>query len=148
MFKQLSFGVLAVVTGCTGSDAKDTNVDSGTDVPAESLSIVGEYVDDFGTEHTITDDVWTQTYPGYDPSTYAIETFGADWLVAQNGDENSYSAGLWSRFDWLDDPMGLYYCQTAYDAASAEEAEAATPADRSDLEAGCGGFPFSNLMSQ
>jgi hypothetical protein len=143
----MSFGVvLAVVAGCTGDDSK-TTTDSGAPTTTPTvLSIVGSYEDEFGTEHVITEEVWTQTYPGAAPLTFEIDTFGADWLVAQNGPDNAYSPDLWSRFDWVEVDGDLYYCQTAYDAPDAASAEAATPADTTDVDAGCGGFPFSMLL--
>jgi hypothetical protein len=138
------FGVvLAVVTGCAGDDGPPTT-DSGT-TPTEALDIVGAYVDDFDTAHEITETTWTQTYPGYDPLTFAISQWGDDWLVAQNGADNAYSADLWSRFDWVWEGGVLYVCQSAYDAVDEDAAVATPAADGSDLDAGCGGFPFSAL---
>jgi hypothetical protein len=140
--RAILFGVvLAVVTGCGDDEPKTT--DSGT--PPDSLAIVGTWLDEFDTEHVIDEEAWTQQYAGYDPLVFEIAAWGDGWLVAQNGAQNAYFAGAWSRFDWAWDGELLLVCQSAFDAPDQAAAEAATPADTRDLDAGCGGFPFSTL---
>ena len=41
----------------------------------------------------------------------------------------------------------MYYCQSTYDAADEAAAESAVSADSSDLDAGCGGFSWSQLKT-
>ena len=66
------------------------------------------------------------------------------WIVAQNDEYNEYNPLLWSKFEWTWDADGeLYYCQSAYDAATEEDAFAAEGADATDLSGGCGGFGWS-----
>ncbi len=142
-------GVVLTVLAACGSDPKDDTTDTDTGKPTDGgLAIAGSYVDAFGTAHEITDTLWTQTFAGYDPSTFEIAAYDNDasYLVAQNGSDNAYSAGLWSRFDWMADGDDLYYCQTVFDAADQAGAEGAARADDTDLDgAGCGGFPWTLL---
>ncbi len=111
----------------------------------EALEIVGSYQDPYGGTHLITDDLWDQGGMG---GKYHIADYDnqKDYLVAQNDEQNTYNPGKWSRFDWVWHNGTLYYCQTAYDKSSQEEAEAVTPADPADPEqGGCGGFPWTKL---
>ena len=66
------------------------------------------------------------------------------WLIAQNGADNSWNPGLWSRFDWTWNG-DLYYCQTAYAAATEADARATPAADAANLESGCGSFSWTAL---
>ena len=66
------------------------------------------------------------------------------WIVAQNASTNAYNPDLWSKFEWMYDADTMYYCQSAYDAADAQTAQD-TMADRTDVNAGCGGFGWSVL---
>ena len=109
-----------------------------------ALSIDGDWLDGWGGQHSISAFTWTN-----EGSTYDIaEASDADgWLVAQNGASNSWNAGLWSRFDWTWDAEGaLWYCQTAYDAPSREDAAATPAADASEpATTGCGSFSWTSM---
>ena len=67
--------------------------------------------------------------------------------MAQNSDDDQFSPGLWSKYDWTWDSEELYYCQSTYAADSEAGALAAESANASDLATGCGGFPWS-LMEE
>ena len=135
----------------TGSDAgadtamEDGGVDAG-DTSMDGIEIAGSYTDDFGGTHVISSEDWLQENGG-GTSTFAILTYDneTDTAIAQNGSDNPFSADLFSRFDWLVDGSTLYICQTAYDAETAEAADAVTPADSTDLTGGCSGFAWSIL---
>lgn len=124
------------------TESTDETTETETDTTGtEGLEIVGEYVDEWGSEHTITDEQWQQDALLFHVLSYDNET---DSLIAENDANNEWSAGLFSRFDWAWDGDSLYYCQTVYDAETAEDAEAAEPADAGNLEGGCGeGFPWT-----
>lgn len=124
-----------------------TGTASGT-VTGDALQIAGSYVDQWGTEHSISDTDWQQSFGTASLYAFAITQFDNDaqFVIAQNGPSNGYNPDLWSRFDWTDDGMGgLWYCQTAYSAATEDEALMTAPADSSDLAYGCGGFGWTNL---
>jgi len=127
--------------------------DEGTDPAVEAeeqgdLLILGEYADNWGSYHSVTAATWTT---GYAPNAavFHIETYSndAEYLIAENDADNAFAAGLWSRFDWTEDGGDLYYCQTAFDAASAADAETTEPADDGDLVEGCGGFGWTQLIA-
>ncbi len=113
------------------------------------LALVGSYTDEWGTEHAVEPWLWT-TDPGVPASTATydvVQYHNADrWLIAQNGAANLYNPSLWSRFDWTDFQGDTFSCQTAYDAATADDALATPAADPTDPTAGgCGGFAWTNL---
>ena len=113
-------------------------------VPA--IEIAGSWDDSFGGSQQITSFLWTQGAYLFHIQQYDND---AKWAVAENDASNEYNAGLFSRFDWHWDAAGdLWYCQTAYDAASAEDALSADAPDSSDLEtAGCGGFSWTMMTA-
>ncbi len=70
----------------------------------------------------------------------------ADFLIAQADSKNQYYASLWNRFDWnVDGNNVLRVCETAYQAATEQEALATPAANAQDFDKGCGGFPWSVL---
>jgi len=108
--------------------------------------VTGDWVDDYQTSHTITTTRWLMG-----TSTFEITKLNptSKYLVAQNGSANSYNPSKYSRFDWIKDASGqLYYCQIAYDKASASDAEAVNTANSSSpATGGCGSFAWSRLSA-
>lgn len=154
------FAMLAMM-GCDDTDDGIDGVDAGADVGADSdadvnldagrdtSDILGTWVDSFATEYTITSTEWRQTFDA-DISTYAILTLDRDSMVviAENGADNAFSPGKFSRFDWTQFDDRLFYCQSAFDAETAEAAASGAGSDPSDPEnGGCGGmFPWTELL--
>ena len=129
--------------GCSGFPWTHLGLDQGL------LALTGSYTDGWGTDHVVEPWQWT-TAPGVpgDEAVYAVAQYNNDagWAIAQNAATNTYSPGLWSRFDWSIDQGDTWMCQTAYDAATADDALATSPADATDpATAGCGGFGWTNL---
>jgi len=133
-------GVLLGAVGCGSTDDGGVEGEPGEDA---QLEITGTYVDDFMGTHQVTDELWTQG-----DYVFHIQSFDneADYLIAQNDAGNEYNPELWSRFDWHEEASQLYYCQSAFDAPSAAEAEGAS-ANTGDLMAGCGDFAWSTLST-
>ena len=122
----------------TAAEETDTE-DTGT---VDSLEMIGMYIDNWGSSHDITQENWTSAGSIYNISQFDNE---ADWLIAQNDAANEYNPELFSKFQWSFDPSGtLFYCQSAYDAATEQDAMSAA-ADPNDLDTGCGGFSWSEL---
>jgi hypothetical protein len=138
---------ILLVAACSGDQGKDevsptgTTGDTGTPT---GLAIAGTYTDEFGTEHVVDDVSWTQTFPGSSPTTWTITSYDNDgmFVIAQNSPDDPYNPDLWSRFDWTGD---VHYCQAAFGAATEADALATPRPDDADLEAGCGGFPWTDL---
>jgi hypothetical protein len=129
-------------TDPTDTDPTDTDP-TDTDPSDIELSIQGEYVDNYGTDHMITQSTWVSG-----SSMFAITYVSNEdqMLVAQNDSGNGYYPDLWSRFDWTENEDGLWYCQTAYGAESEEAAMNTEAADASDpANSGCSGFSWSKL---
>jgi hypothetical protein len=164
MKRCMGLAALAVLAGCdTKRSGEDTStpVDTGTPATTDTtdttgttgttvagIEIAGAYVDEFGTSHTIDDTSWTQIYGASTPTVFAIESYDndLDFAVAANDPADPFNPGLFSRFDWVDDGADLWYCQTTFSAASAEDAEATPRGDDTDPAAGgCGGFSWTLL---
>ena len=130
LFILLGILFLGLVVGCADDDSKKKT----TDPLAE---IKGEYTDDFGGSQVITDTTWTSG-----DLSFTIQTVNqtSQYLVAQNAATNAYSPELFSRFDWTISEDVPYFCQSAYDKATAVEAEAVESADRADLTTDCNDF--------
>ena len=111
----------------------------------DALEIRGSFDDSWGGEHTITQTTWVTG-----GSSFAISQFDNDeqFIIAQNGEDNAYNPGLWSRFDWASVDGALWYCQTAYAAESEEAALATEAADATNpSDGGCGGFSWTQLTT-
>ena len=157
LIKALSIGLsLSLIVACGDMDTTETNNSSsgdGTEITGDTnttteeipqdLTLAGTYVDNWGTEHTIDNDLWVQGSSAFQIISYDNES---GTLIAQNDSSNEYNPNLWSRFDWATVDGQLWYCQTAY-AAESEDAAVSTPeADASaPAEAGCGGFSWTQL---
>ena len=136
-------------SGTDDTDSGDTDsgdTDSGdtdTDVPAD-IAVAGTWSDNWGGEHTITNDAWVSG-----GSSFALSAYDNDlgYAIAQNGSENAWSPNLWSRFDWGWQDGELLYCQTAYDAATEADALATPAADLTNPAGGCNGFSWSVLRA-
>ena len=120
---------------------------------AVSILPSGTYTEDsFGTvfTHVFSSTSWTISSSFGDSSFTVISTNTSDsYIIYQNGANNSFNPEKYSRVDFaVDSDDDLYYCQIAYDKASADEAEAVDTADSSDLTSsgtGCSGFSWSKL---
>ncbi len=115
--------------------------------PADHMAIRGVWTDAWGTAHSISDVSWIQKFD-QDESIFWINYFVNAWgtAVAGNDGTNTYNPDLWSRFDWTEKDGVRYFCHTAYDAASIEDAANAPDPDAGAPDAGgCGGFPWTPL---
>jgi hypothetical protein len=109
--------------------------------------LLGEFVDDYGSRYTVSTTEWFH-HPAI---TYRIVTWNLDkqYAIAQNAPTNFRSAGLWTRIDWMRlegmEPYEWAFCLSAYEAQTAEAAEATEIARRDTPKSGCNGFPFSRM---
>lgn len=133
----------------TGAPATDDG--SGSDdasTGGSALEVIGEWVETFPDEttqtHSITEDTWTSVSP-FGTNVFHIDSHdnAAGVLVGQNDAANDFSPNLYSRLEWVWDGADLYYCQSVFDAESADDAWAAAGADPMDLQGGCATFPWS-----
>jgi hypothetical protein len=127
--------------------ACSTTEDGGSSAGDQELSIEGEWLDQYMTTHMVDENTW-ETSDDYGASAlYLIEFIDeeGEYVVAQNDSGNEYYAGLYSRFDWMWDGDALFYCQTAFDAESADAADSASGSDRGDPATGCSGFSWTHM---
>ena len=144
------FCLSATLVACDdGSDPADPG-DGGVDAaPMTGFPLAGSWVDEFGTEHAITETSWVQTAGGM-ASTFELLDVDTEEgrIIAANDAANPFNPGLFSRFDYVDTGADLFYCQAAFDAATVEAAAAPAPSDTTDpATSGCGGmFPWTRLL--
>ena len=125
-----------LAAGCGGFGWSEVRVE---------LDLTGNFTDNWGYSHSINSFSWTNG-----SSVFHIQEFDneANWAIALNDSANSWNPDLFSKFEWTSDSSGAwFYCQSAYDAATAEDAKVVN-ADANDLDAGCGGFGWSELTSE
>lgn len=109
--------------------------------------LLGNFQDDYGNRFTITPTDWLHR----PRSRYHIVKWDVakQYAIAQNDSSNPGQPRRWTRLDWMELPgMPPYewgFCLTAYDAASAADAEATPAARRETPKTGCNGFPFSRM---
>lgn len=110
------------------------------------IAISGEYDDGFGGFVRVeTEGVGFTWFSGLDVAITSYDN-AAEWAVGQNSADDAWNPNLWSKFDWALGDEGVYWCQTAYAAATEDDALAVASADRSDFLTGCGGFGWSLLV--
>ena len=134
----------------------ETETESQTETETETetettpnLAIAGNYTDNQGNEHLITNALWSIDYGANDLYEYYITQYdNLNWyVIAENSASNGApEAGAWSRFDWTFHNNQLWFCQTIFDAPS-EAAALQTPApDASDpTQGGCDGYGWWRL---
>ena len=109
--------------------------------------LIGSFQDDYNIEYELTEKVFYQK-PG---TRFHILKWNLDdqYFIAQNDSLNSYDPNLYSRIDWVEfENMATYewgFCLSAYNAATADSAEAVNVVDRSNPKTGCNGYPFSRM---
>jgi len=129
----------------------DTDTDADTDSDAEiddSLAIVGGWVDEHGTAHTITEEDWEQVRTGDVTYAYEITIFwpADEYLIAYNKPGNPTNETLWSRFDWVWEGDELYVCHVTETASIALSAIAAPDPDGSEPSVGgCNGAAWIHM---
>lgn len=149
MFAILSFNLFACKDKGDDTAGTDTDEDTNTADSGDTntdIEIAGSWVDGYGSDHVVSNTEWS-SYGG--SSVVHLSQYDNDnnFAVGQNDAANDYNPGLYSRYDWFEDSSGqLWYCTTAYDAATEEDA-ASTPAPSTTDPAtsGCGSFPWSTL---
>jgi hypothetical protein len=131
-----------ILLGC--SEFSDIDTDTDTE-PQDDIAVLGDWVDNWGQSHTISNTSWNT-----EGALFALSQYDNDegWAVGQNGEDNTFSPNLWSRFDWITVDSTLWYCQSTYDAETEDGALTAAPVDASDpANTGCGGdFSWSSLI--
>jgi hypothetical protein len=109
--------------------------------------VLGAFEDDYGIGYSISEREWRQG----SVFRFEVQKWVADgqYLIARNHAGNSSDAGRWTRIDWIElkgmPPYEWAFCMSAYKAATAAEAEAATIARRDTPKTGCNGHPFSRM---
>ncbi|HNC98117.1 MAG TPA: hypothetical protein PKW90_18440, partial [Myxococcota bacterium] len=146
---QIAYDAADAATAAAASGADPSNLSSGCNGFGWSrlrpqLEIRGNWVDDWGGSHSISEDLWDMSGSSFHISSY--DNFN-HYAIAQNDAANAWYPEFWSRFDWTWNGSSYYYCQTAYNAATEADALATPAANSADLSTGCGGFSWSKLSA-
>ena len=133
---------LALLVGCA-PHADALRDDAG----APPAILIGDFVDDYGIGHRISEGEWLQR-----PDTrYRVIAWHpeAQYLIARNDASNRSDAGKWTRIDWIAlpgmPPYDWAFCLSAWDAPTQADAERADIARRDTPKTGCNGYPFSRM---
>ena len=109
--------------------------------------LTGSFLDDYGNGFTISATEWLQQPHGRFRITKWVPA--ERYLIAQNDSVNTHAAGKWTRIDWvtLDSmaPWEWAFCLSAYEAPTADSAEATRIARPGTPRTGCNGYPFSRM---
>ncbi len=117
-------------------------------VATEKFDLRGQYTTDANEEHVIMNSSWTvkDDNEQNDPEVFRFVKRGENFVIAQNATKTRDHFDKYSRIDWEKVGDDYWFCRIAYDAATAEEAEAVTDADRSDpTTKGCFENPWTKL---
>jgi hypothetical protein len=108
----------------------------------------GDFEDDYGNRFLISRWEWTQMPHGKLRVVKWVPSHS--YLVAQNDSGNTHAPGLWTRIDWvtLDSmaPWTWAFCLSAYEAPTADSAEATRVARPATPRTGCNGYPYSRMQ--
>ena len=133
----------------TGEDDSE-EFDCNNSTTEEELEIIGSYIDNYSSEHVITQNGWLIDYGSLEEYYYIITQFSNTdtFLVAENDNSNGIpEAGAWSRFDWTyDQNDALWVCQTTNIAENQEAALATEKPDNSNPSStGCEPYGWLKL---
>lgn len=137
----LLFGIL----GCLAAQVAVPEL-AAQPVAAPPAFVLGRFVDDYDISYVVTPELFQH---GTRTRYRIVEWHVAEQFFVAQQVADSTGRAPWVRVDWLEftgmPPYTWGYCFTKYDAASAEIARAAPPAQRETPRTGCGGFPFSRM---
>jgi hypothetical protein len=129
-------------SGESGSESADETGDETGEW--EAIEVAGEWESQFSAE-SITSESWDQG--GFLTAVVSYDN-GANWVVTQNPEDAEYEPGKYNKTIWTEPTAdGFAYCVAAFGIATLEEAEEAATdtVDASDMDTGCGTFPWSIL---
>src|SRR6478609_5106634 len=133
--------LLAILLACTPSTPAPVAV------VAPPAFVVGSFQDDYQNQFEISSSEWLQMPHGRLHVTKWVPE--RRYLIAQNDSANRYAPGLWTRIDWVKldgmHPWEWAFCLSAYEAPTADSAEATHVVDPETPRTGCNGYPYSRM---
>jgi hypothetical protein len=150
----LALGLCLGTTACGDDDSEDEgdgNGHAGDHADAgepedeggdDGIEVAGDWTGEFGDE-SISDDEWN----GSEIVSFDNED---NFAITQNPEGAEFDPGKFNKNVWTEpNDDGFYYCTVDFGRGSADEAEQTEmTADEDDLEEGCGGFPWTQLMPE
>jgi hypothetical protein len=123
-----------------GANGTETASCEAPEPPVNEIEIAGDYTDNFGSSHEIRVDSWGSVNLSYVDNE-------ENYAIGRNDESAEWNGCYWSLFVWHEVDDKLYYCQSAYSATSECLAMDTALPDTEDLETGCAGFPWSELIA-
>jgi hypothetical protein len=104
--------------------------------------LLGNFMDDYGIEYSISDSTWTQT-PGIRFDIMKVDSKDM-FILGYNPLDSTYTKIEFMLFqDQL--PYAWGFCYSTYDKKDKDEAISGAFAKRETPKTGCNGFPFSRM---
>ena len=116
---------------------------NGNQEQEDSIATAGTWDNQFDMTETIDDEMWDYMY---------LIDFDNDerWAITQNPDDDEHNPAGYNRLEWtpIEDDT-FYYCTAARGLDTEEEAlQAESTADDEDLDEGCAGFEWTEMVRQ
>lgn len=109
----------------------------------QDFPLPGSWTDEWESSHEITESAWNQSGSLFH---FTLVNTCDQFVIAYNDAENEYNPEKWSKLSWVKSGENFYFCQAPYDADSEDAASEAPAPQTDDLDAGCNGFSWSQLM--
>lgn len=121
-------------------NGEDDNGDNDSPNDEEEIAVAGTWENQWGDEEVIDDEMWDYMW---------LVDFDNDerWAITQNPEDDEHNPDAYNRLEWtpIDDDT-FYYCIVDFGLETEEDArETEETADEGDLEAGCGGHPWTEM---
>jgi len=133
--------LLAALVGCAPASPPSISV------VAPPAFVVGSFQDDYQNQFEISSAEWLQMPHGRLHVTKWVPE--QRYLIAQNDSANRYAPGLWTRIDWVKlqgmPPWEWAFCLSAWEAPTADSAEATNVTQPETPRTGCNGYPYSRM---
>jgi hypothetical protein len=113
-----------------------------TTVSAYAMPIAGSWMTNWGSALEISSSSWSSV-SSWGSSLYAVEAYGASFVLMQNPADDSYNPSKWSKIEFTMDGSDFSYCTTVFDGASAAAAlttDTSAFYDATNATAGCNSF--------
>jgi len=159
-FFSMMAAALCIGTAACGDDAESDHGDGHGEHTQDAggagsgggdeIEIAGTWTSDFGDapgDVVIDSESWQDSFFEAEIVEFDNEQ---NFTVTRNPDDAEYMPGKFNKIVWTEpDDDGFHFCTVDYDLDTADDAASTTmTADADDLDGGCGGMPWTQLMPE